>query len=141
MTSEWCYCDYAVHIVTIIHCYDDILIIDMEPGYIIGNDKRKHDLISSMPPSPLKLLRVMPSQCILITSNRISWCSASIYRNIQESLYWVYFVHNTTVKRFLIWHLSCKGKALKYFFFFPFYLEDRTMLRQTLGHFHDNIRR
>lgn len=38
----------------------------MEPEYIIGNDKRNHDLISSMPPSPLKLLRVMPSQCILI---------------------------------------------------------------------------
>jgi len=44
----------------------------MEPEYIIGNDKRKHDLISSMPPSLLKLLRVMPSQCNLIISYRIS---------------------------------------------------------------------
>lgn len=113
MTSEWCYCDYGVHIGTVIHCYDDILNIDVEPEYIIGNDKRKHDLISSMPLSPLKLLRVMPSQCILIISNRISWCSASIYGNLQEPLCWICFVCNTTVKGFLIWSLSNKGKPLK----------------------------
>lgn len=51
MTSEWCYYDYASHPRIIMHCSDDILNIDLEIEYIIGNDRRKYDLISSMPPS------------------------------------------------------------------------------------------
>jgi hypothetical protein len=37
------------------HCSDDILNIDLEPEYIIANDRRKNDLISPMLPFSLTL--------------------------------------------------------------------------------------
>lgn len=101
MISEWCYYDRASHSSIIMHCSDDILNIDLKIEYIIGNDRRKHDLISSMPPSsPLfpKLLRVMSSQGIPIISNRMFWCMAHICMLLPKPLCWKYFVHTTALK-------------------------------------------
>lgn len=63
VTSERCYYDYASHPRIIMHCSDDILNIDLEIEYIIGSDRRKHDLISSKPP-PLTPLNCLGS-CLL----------------------------------------------------------------------------
>lgn len=99
MISKWCYYDCASHPNIIMHCSGDILNIDLKIEYIIGNGRRKHDLISSIPPSPIpELLKVMSSQGIPIISNRIFWCMAHIYKLLPKSLCWKYFVHITALK-------------------------------------------
>lgn len=35
------------------HCSADILSIDLEPEYVIVHDRKKHDLISSLPLSSI----------------------------------------------------------------------------------------
>lgn len=105
------------------HSSNDILSIDLEPEYIIVHDRRKLDLISSLPSSShspiLKLLKITCSYCVPLIRNNVS--RVHRWKDQPNPICLKYFAFNRGSRNF---HFFSHKIGLN----FPFFTINGTML-------------